>query len=420
MTRTFALAMLFTVLGAAAAVYLREESGYVLVSWRHWILETSLLGLVASVLLALGLLYGAARGFVALLRLPATIRETLAQRRAQRAQQSFESGLMKLLEGQWASAEVELVRRAADHPAPALNYLLAARAAQRAGIPVRRDQYLELAAKTGEGPGFATQLLRAELQLEQDPAAAIPVLQDLRRRDPAHPYVIELLARALDRAGAWEALRQLLTGIEAPRALPPAQYRELYARALREALAEAAASARLDGVKALWESAPVPVRADAEVRRAYVRALARLGAETEAAAQIAQLLDAEWDGALVAVYGELEGLDPVTQLATVERWVNQQGEQPDLLLAAGRVCMRNQLWGKARSYFDGALRLQPTPAAFLALARLCELTQQADDAALFHRRGLELAAGEMGAGLDWVGGGIGGEVGRGEGGCGGG
>ena len=395
MTRTFALFLLFAAVGAAAAYYLRAETGYVLVAWRHWILETSLLGFIASVVAVLLLAWGAARGFVALLRLPVTIRETLAQRRTQRAQASFESGLMKLLEGQWASAEIELVRRAADHPSPALNYLLAARAAQRAGIAARRDQYLELAARSGEGPVFATQLLRAELQLEQDAAAAIPVLQELRQRDPGHPYVIELLARALARAGSWDALRQLLASVEAPRALPPARYRDLYARALREALTQAAASARLDALKALWESAPPPVRAEAGARRAYVRGLARLGADTEAAAQVAQMLAAEWDGALVAVYGELEGLDPITQMATVEGWLTQHGEDPELLLAAGLVCMRNQLWGKARSYLDGALRLRPTPEAFLALARLCEKTRQPDDAALFHRRGLELATADQ-------------------------
>ena len=394
MTRIFALVLLVAAIGAAAAYYLRAETGYVLVAWRHWILETSLLGFIASVIAALLLLWGAARGFVALLRLPATLQQTLASRRQQRAQESFESGLMKLLEGQWALAEIELVRRAADHPTPALNYLLAARAAQRAGIAARRDQYLELAARSGEGPVFATQLLRAELQLEQDAAAAVPVLQELRQRDPGHPYVIELLARALARAGSWDALRQLLASVEAPRALAPARYRALYARALREALVEAATRARLDALKSLWDTAPAPVRGEAEVRRAYVRGLARLGADTEAAAQVTQMLVAEWDGALVEVYGELEGIDPMTQLATVEGWVNQQGESAPLLLAAGRVCMRNQLWGTARSYLDGALKLQPTPAAFLALARLCEKTRQPEDAALFHRRGLELATAE--------------------------
>jgi HemY protein len=397
-TRALALVLLVAAIGAAAAYYLRAETGYVLVSWRHWILETSLLGFLATVVVALLALYWGTRGLFALLRLPATIKDALAQRRAQRAQESFESGLMKLLEGQWAAAEIELVRRAADHPTPALNYLLAARAAQRAGTAERRDRYLEQAARHGEGPAFATQLMRAELQLEQDTASAVPVLQELRQRDPAHPYVIELLAKAYARAGAWDALRELLAGSGAARALPPVRYRSLYARALVEGLQQAAAAARLDTLKSLWDSTPPDIRAVPDVRQAWVRGLARIGADTEAAAQIVQLLKGEWDPALVSVYGGLEGLDAVTQLATVEGWLTQQGEKPELLLAAGQVCTRNQLWGKARSYLDSALKLQPSPAAFLALAKLCELTRQAEEAALFHRRGLELAAAQPSAG----------------------
>jgi len=393
-SRTVALVLLVAALGAAAAYYLRAETGYVLVAWRDWILETSLLGFLASVAAGVFLLYWGVKGFFALLRLPSTIQGAIVQRREKRAQASFEAGLLKLLEGRWTAAEIDLVRRAADHPSPALNYLLAARAAQRAGTAARRDQYLELAAAQGDGPAFATQLLRAELQFEQDAAAAVPLLQELRQQDPAHPYVVELLARAHARSGQWEPLRLLLSGSEAARALLPARYRALYARALCEALAQAGTSARLDALKALWDAAPAPMRAVPEVRQAYARGLARLGADAEAAAQITQMLRAEWDGVLVGLYGELSGLDPVTQLAAVEGWLTQQGEKPELLLAAGQVCTRNQLWGKARSYLDSALRLQPTPAAFLALAQLCEKTRQPEDAALFYRRGLELAAAE--------------------------
>lgn len=393
MSRTVALLLLVAALGAAAAYYLRAETGYVLVAWRDWILEASLLGFLLSVAVALAAGYYGLRLLVALLRLPSTIQDAIAQRREKRAQESFEAGLLKLLEGRWTAAEIDLVRRAADQPSPALNYLLAARAAQRAGIAARRDQYLELAASQADAPVFATQLLRAELQFEQDPAASVPLLQELRQQDPAHPYVVELLARAYARSGAWEPLRLLLGSPSASRALPPSRYRALYARALAEALAQAGTSARLDALKSLWESAPEAIRAQAAVRQAYAGALARLGADAEAAAQITQMLRAEWDPALVLVYGGLGGLDPVTQLATVEGWLTQQGEKPELLLAAGQVCTRNQLWGKARSYLDGALRLQPTAAAFLAMAQLCEKTRQHDDAALFYRRGLELAAG---------------------------
>lgn len=394
MTRTVALVLAFVALGAAAAVYLRAENGYVLVAWRDWVLETSLLGFIAGVVAALLAGYYGLKLLFALLRLPATIQDTMRQRRVERAQQSFEAGLLKLLEGRWTAAEIDLVRRAADHPTPALNYLLAARAAQRSGIAARRDQYLELAAAQGDGPVFATQLLRAELQFEQDAASAVPLLQELRRQDPTHPYVIELLARAYARTQAWEPLRLLLSGSEAPRALPPARYKALLARALAEALAQAAVSARLDALKSLWESAPAEMRAAPEVRLAYVAGLARLGADAEVAAQVVQMLKSQWDAALVRLYGELSGVDPVTQLATVEGWLTQQGEKPELLLAAGRVCTRNQLWGKARTYLDGALRLQPTADAFLALARLCEQMRQPADAALFYRRGLELAAGD--------------------------
>lgn len=391
MSRAVALVLLAAALGAAAAYYLRAEAGYVLVAWRGWILEASLLGFLASVVVVLAAGTWGLRLLLALFKLPSTIQGAITQRRERRAQASFESGLVKLLEGRWTAAEIDLVRRAADHPRPALNYLLAARAAQRAGTAVRRDQYLELAAGQG-GAELATQLLRAELLFEQDPASAVPLLQDLRRQDPAHPYVIELLARAYAKGRAWEPLRLLLSAVEVARALPPARYRALHSRAMREGLVQAAAAARLDSLKSLWESAPPDLRTAAEVRRAYAAGLARLGADAEAAAQVTQMLKAEWDPELVLIYGELAGLDPVTQLATVESWLTQQGEQPELLLAAGQVCIRNQLWGKARAYLDGALRLRPTAAAFLALAQLCEKTRQHEDAALFYRRGLELAA----------------------------
>jgi HemY protein len=395
-SRTVALLLLVTALAAAAAYYLRAETGYVLVAWRHWILETSLLGFLGSVAVALLLGYYGVKLLFALLRLPATIQGALTQRREKRAQESFEAGLLKLLEGRWTAAEIDLVRRAADHPAPGLNYLLAARAAQRAGATARRDQYLAQAAAQGDGPVLATQLLRAELQFEQDASSAVPLLQELRQQDPTHAYVIELLARAYARSGAWEPLRLLLSSPAAARALAPDRYRALHGRALSEALGAAGASARLDALKALWESAPAEMRSVAAVRRAYASALARLGADAEAGAQIGQMLKAEWDPVLVRAYGELAGLDPVTQLATVEGWLTQQGEKPELLLAAGQVCTRNQLWGKARAYLDGALRLQPTPEAFLALAQLCEKARQPEDAALFYRRGLELAAGNGG------------------------
>src|SRR5690606_35329773 len=137
-----------------------------LVSFHHWVIETSLLGLLFGLVAGLLALYWASRLLIAGVRLPSTVRQALERRRREKAQASFEDGLLKLLEGDWKLAEVELVRRAADHHAAHLNYLGAARAAQRLGAGDRRDHYLRLATEHAPEHAFATLLTQAELQRE--------------------------------------------------------------------------------------------------------------------------------------------------------------------------------------------------------------------------------------------------------------
>ncbi|WP_442957724.1 heme biosynthesis protein HemY, partial [Polaromonas sp.] len=45
----------------------------------------------------------------------------------------------------------------------------------------------------------------------------------------------------------------------------------------------------------------------------------------------------------------------------------------DLLLTLGRLCVQNQLWGKAKEYFESSLVFQRHPETCAELARL--LTQ---------------------------------------------
>lgn len=392
MIRIWLLLLVVLAAGAALAWWLRSDAGYVLMSYGPWIVETSLLGLVAALVAgALALVYGL-RLLIGTLRLPITLRRALDHRRMERARRAFEQGLLRLLEGHWKRAEIELVRRAADHQAAHLNYLAAARAAQQLGAADRRDHYLELALQHDGGHDFAVLLTRAQLQLERgDYAAARDTALLLRERDAAHPYAIELLADAFAGLGDWEALRGLLIETQPAQPLRAERYRELLRRATRELIARAAAEGRLDRLKALWEATPADLRQDAQLRLVQVQALHRLNAEAEAAALITQTLRTQWDAELVRLFGELGGNDGVARLATIEQWLSQYGERLELLLTAGQACLQNKLWGKARSYLESAIRIQPTPAAYLQLARLCDQTQNPEEAARFYRLGLELA-----------------------------
>lgn len=393
MIRNLLLAVLALAAGAAAAYYLRAETGYVLISFRHWIVETSLLGLALGLFLTVigvGLVLRLIGGG---LRLPETMRGMVERRRRERAQASFETGLLHLLEGNWKRAEVELVRRAADHHAAHLNYLGAARAAQRLGAGERRDHYLGLA--TGLAPDIerATLLTQAELQLERGEfVAARETAQRLRTLDPRQPYAVELLAEALYGLSEWEALRQLLLEDVAMTALTGARWRHMLERALLERLRAAESEARLDQVKALWDATPRDSRQWPALRLQYARSLARLNAQAEALALAADTLAQEWDAGLAAIYGELQAADVLGQLAAIEQWLSRYGERSELLVAAGRACLRNRLWGKARSYLEAVVRVAPSAAAYLELARVCEQTQNADEAQKFYKQGLELAA----------------------------
>lgn len=393
MIRNLLLAVVALAAGAAAAFYLREETGYVLINFRGWIVETSLLGLVLAVSLSVFALGIAARLIVGGLRLPDTMREVIGRRRGERAQRSFEAGLLHLLEGDWKRAEVELVRRAADHHAAHLNYLGAARAAQRLGAGDRRDHYLQLA--TGQAPDIerATLLTQAELQLERGEfVAARETALRLRKLDARQPYAVELLAESLFGQRDWEALRQLLLEDIAKGALTAHRRQQMLEQAVGGRLREAEGAVRLDQVKALWSALPADCRQWPVLRLQYARSLARLNAQAEAAALASETLAREWDAGLAALYGALETADVLAQLAAIEEWLTRYGERSELLIGAGRACLRNRLWGKARSYLEAVVRAAPSAAAYLELARVCEQTQNAEEAQKFYRMGLELAA----------------------------
>jgi HemY protein len=134
------------------------------------------------------------------------------------------------------------------------------------------------------------------------------------------------------------------------------------------------------------------VRELPEAAHDYAQGLARLNADAEARTFIEQQLARRWDASLVRLYGPLHAEDPVAQLATLEGWLQQHGEVPALLETAGQVCLKNQLWGKAKSYLEAAVAAAPTPRAYLVLAELCEKTQQPGEAQAHYRAGLKLAA----------------------------
>ena len=73
---------------------------------------------------------------------------------------------------------------------------------------------------------------------------------------------------------------------------------------------------------------------------------------------------------MIQRYGEQDFGSPQRQLLSAESWIQDRPGNAKLLLALGRIAMRNELWGKAREYFETSIEIGSSAEAHGELSRL--------------------------------------------------
>jgi HemY protein len=127
---------------------------------------------------------------------------------------------------------------------------------------------------------------------------------------------------------------------------------------------------------------------------AYYQGLLRAGLDARVEKELAASLKKNWRSPLVRLYGLVDSGDTTRQLKRAEGWLRDHSEDPDLLLAAARLCLRNELWGKARSYLETVISLRPTPEAYREYGNLLNQMGEGDAAAAAYRDGLGMLGAE--------------------------
>jgi HemY protein len=327
---------------------------------------------------------------VKLFRAPRKLGEAAGRYRTSRAGQRLTRGVIEVAEGNFAKGE-RLLGRAADvSDAPLLNYLQAARAAHLLGQDERRDRWLRQAYENLPEAANAVLLTQAELQLDQaqyEPALA--TLRQIEENSPNHSHALALLGRLYYRLEDWSHLSQILPKLRKYGRLDAATLTNWSLRVHQEHLESAA-----DGetVMIVWKKIPKDQRKDLGLLETYYRSLIRTGLHDKAEKDLATDLRREWRPELVRLFGIVNGSDAPRQLKKAENWLKSHGDDADLLLAAARLCLRNELWGKARSYLETVISIRPTPEAYQEFGRLLNQLGEGDAAADAYRDGLSLVA----------------------------
>jgi HemY protein len=152
-------------------------------------------------------------------------------------------------------------------------------------------------------------------------------------------------------------------------------------------------SGSLERLESNWQQVSKPLRQSPQLLHEYATCLKALGEEEMADGVVNEYLNKQFDPAVMRLFGQLRSSDPTRQLATAEQWLQEHGQHPELLLTLGRIALRNQLWGKARSYLEASLGIKPMAETCCELGNLLQQLGEKEKAASYFRQGLELASG---------------------------
>ncbi|WP_114239675.1 heme biosynthesis HemY N-terminal domain-containing protein [Dyella sp. C9] len=378
--------ILFLVIVAALAAFgwhwIAQDPGYLLVRLRGWQAETTVVAAVVMLLLAWAVL--SAVWFA--VRWPFG---ALTRRHRRLSRQKMGEGLIALMEGRHGDAERDLHRasRLDLLRGPAL--LAAAEAASRRGENTRALTTLD---EAGQVAPRAARVLRARvLRREGKPADAVNLLATDADSGNLTPGGWRELALAALASGDTRRARLALEPLQKSGALGPRGYAALESQVLAASLRAQPDPAALN---TLWSQLPKAQRRVPAAVDAYARQAASFGMVLPAMDEVESALRREWSPLLIETYGALGGDDIEARLRRAESWLDGHPNDAALLLTLGRMCVRQQLWGKATQYLERSLALEPSSAAWEALGDVHAGQDEALLAQRCYRNALALARGE--------------------------
>ncbi len=386
--------LLLSVFGLAFGVFLaiqiRQDPGYVMVSFQGWTVEMSIVIFLAGVVLLAIALNWVWKLFWGTIQSPKSIKKWNTRRQERIANKSVTNALISQAQGEWGRAERTLVAQADNSINPMLNYIAAAKAAQAQGAENRRDEYLKLAQGHATATDIAVDVTQAELlmesgQLEQ----ALESLIRLRRKSTRNDYVLLLLARVYMRLEDWEQLSMLVPELKRRRLLVGEEFEGLEKTMYLELMKTVETSL---GLRNIWARIPRLLQIDHEVLLTFVAKATEKGISRITEPLLHEALTRQWNDDLAYLYGMVDSENSAKQLQNAEKWYKAHQDSPVLLLTLGRLSIKEKQLDKARKYLDESVVAGAGPESYRILAHLLEQMGDTEAAAKYYRKGLDASS----------------------------
>ena len=378
----FALAVVLTLAA--------HNPGYVLMVYPPYRMEMSLSLFVVALLVLFVLGYLMLRLLFTALNLPVYVRQYRTERAKSKGRSAMMEALGAFFEGRYAAAEKAAVHAMELGENSGINPIIAARAAHELREFDKRDTYLDAAKNRTIGEDTMRLMATTKFNLDQhQPQSALNSLRALHEAGvKGHVGALQLELKAQQQAGNWDAVLDVVNQLEKRDAIDITVVTQMRQQAWLEKIRIQTQDA--SALLAVWKSIPGEFKQRSKIAAAAARAFMQLGDCRNARQILTDSLNAQWDSDLVTLYGDCLAGDVVGLIEQAERWLKQHMGDAGLLLALGKLCLHQGLWGKAQNYLDASISMAPTRAAYTALWSLAEKLQKPDEAFKYYQRAMEL------------------------------
>jgi HemY protein len=382
------LALLFAV-AVALATLGRFDTGQVLLVYPPYRVDVSLNLFAVGIVVAFLLLYAILRFARNIVTMPRRVAAYRARMRTEKANSALRDAVGNLYAGRFSRAEKAARDSLADDKNKGAAGLIAANAAHRLHEYARRDAWLTQVEHPDlqEARLMATADMRAD---GRDADGALAALTEMRSQGGRRIHAQQIALRAQQQLKNWSEVLKLVKTLEKREALHPAVAVRLRQLAAENLLHDRRHNA--DALLELWHALTPVERHSPRLADCAAELLIALERQNDARKIVEEALAQNWDARLLRRYPDTAGSDALPLIQKAEAWRKERPEDGDLLFALGRLCLKQQLWGKAQSFLESALKSADASEneplkirSHRALARLHEQLGDADKAATHYR-----------------------------------
>ncbi|WP_420956635.1 heme biosynthesis protein HemY [Burkholderia gladioli] len=379
------LAVLFAIAVALATVG-RFDGGQVLIVYPPYRVNVSLNLFIVSIVVLFVVIYALLRIVRNIWRMPQRVAAYRKRMRHEKAHASLRDAIANLYAGRFSRAEKAARDALSVDANQSAAGLVGAVAAHRMHEYARRDEWLARvdANEWQEARLLATADMRAEAR---DAEGALAALAEMQASGGKRIHAQQVALRAQQQLKNWAEVLKLAKALEKREALHPAAAVRMRQQAAEHLLRDRRHDA--DALLEVWQSLSAAERQSPRLADLAAELLVALERQPEARRIVEDALAHNWDARLLRRYPDTAGSDALPLIQKAEGWKRDHPDDAELLVALGRLCQKQQLWGKAQSFLEAALKLSDSEAlkvrAHRALASLFEHLGDQEKAARHYR-----------------------------------